>query len=139
MRFPNCFYSFIRETTVPCLRRAASLQYTDADEDAERLLSFGEGSTAPDGDEWVETHAGRKIGPDSAEPLGEIDDIPDVDGPSESVAAAMANMSISGGKGGAVETPDIDEIPDMEEDLEADDDEATAAPEPPKASGPTDP
>ena len=46
---------------VPCLRRATSLAYTDADEDAERLLSFTD-SPAPsaDGDEWVETHAGRQ-------------------------------------------------------------------------------
>ena len=37
---------------VPCLRRATSLAYTDADEDSERLLSFAD-SSAPsaDGDE----------------------------------------------------------------------------------------
>jgi Autophagocytosis associated protein, active-site domain len=45
---------------VPCLRRATSLAYTGADEDAERLVSFAD-SSAPsaEGDEWVETHAGR--------------------------------------------------------------------------------
>ena len=59
---------------VPCLRRATSLAYTDADEDAERLLSFGDSTGA---DEWVETHAGRKIGADAANP-GAIDDIPDL-------------------------------------------------------------
>ena len=131
MRLPNTRIYVYTYTTVPCLRRAASLQYTDADEDAERLLSFGEGSTAPDGDEWVETHAGRKVGPDAHAQLGEIDDIPDVDGPTDSATSGLANLSISGGKGGDVETPDLDEIPDMEEDLEDEDDEATAAPQPP--------
>ncbi|KAJ7077275.1 putative E2-like enzyme [Mycena belliarum] len=62
---------------VPCLRRATSLAYTDADEDAERLLSFGDSTGA---DEWVETHAGRKSNMDAANP-GQIDDIPDLDGP----------------------------------------------------------
>ena len=49
------------------MRRATSLAYTDADEDAERLVSFAD-SSAPsaEGDEWVETHAGRQTGVESA-------------------------------------------------------------------------
>ncbi|KLO20329.1 hypothetical protein SCHPADRAFT_923522 [Schizopora paradoxa] len=123
---------------VPCLRRAASLAYTDADEDAERLLSFAEGSAASGaGDEWVETHTGRTSVRDSADNAGVIDDIPDLDGPSDSATNAMAKMSLaSGGNAPAGgDTPDLDEIPDMEEELE-EADEATAAPPkvPPKGT-----
>lgn len=114
---------------VPCLRRAQSLAYTDADEDAERLLSFGD-STSGLTDEWVETHAGRKGTMDSAANPGEIDDIPDVDGDDHDLASAMGNVSITSTTAATVgETPDLDDIPDMEEDdLEAEVDEATAAP-----------
>lgn len=119
---------------VPCLRRATSLAYTDADEDAERLLSFGD-SSSPGGeaDEWVETHAGRKATADSATNAGVIEDIPDLDGPQDAdhVTAGMGGLSLGSSAGGnAAETPDLDDIPDMEEDdLEAGD-EATAAPKP---------
>lgn len=119
---------------VACLRRAQSLAYTDADEDAERLLSFGDPSSGLT-DEWVETHAGRKDTADSAANPGEIDDIPDLDGDHDQLATAMGNVSLTSSAGATVgETPDIDDIPDMEEEgLEAGDDEATAGP-PPKAS-----
>lgn len=110
---------------VPCLRRATSLAYTDADEDAERLVSFGDAS-AGGGDEWVETHAGRKPTMDSAVNAGDIADIPDLDGHDvNDVTKGMATLSAGQG---ATETPHFDDIPDMdEEDLEAAD-EATAAP-----------
>lgn len=115
---------------VPCLRRATSLAYTDADEDAERLLSFGDiSNTGDEADEWVETHAGRGVAHyDSAANAHVIDDIPDVDG--DDASNAMGNLSLGAANGGApLEIPDMDEIPDMEEeDLEAGDDEATAAP-----------
>ncbi|KAG9309261.1 autophagy-related protein 3 [Chiua virens] len=115
---------------VPCLRRATSLAYTDADEDAERLLNFGDASGGA-ADEWVETHAGRKPTVDSAANPGEIDDIPDLDGDADhELATAVGNVSISSTTGATVgETPDLDDIPDMEEeDLEEGEDEATAAP-----------
>jgi ubiquitin-like-conjugating enzyme ATG3 len=122
---------------VPCLRRATSLAYTDADEDAERLLNFGDTSaTGNEVDEWVETHAGRKGNTDCADNAGDIDDIPDLDGPGEAtgIINAMSSMSLgtgatSAGAGAVGDIPDMDEIPDMEEeDLEEGDDEATAAP-----------
>lgn len=118
---------------VPCLRRATSLAYTDADEDAERLLSFGDSSGAAD--EWVETHAGRGATVDSAANLGEIDDIQDLDG--DGLASAMADVSIVSETGATVgDTPDLDDIPDMEEEgLEDGEDEATMAPVVPKAGG----
>ncbi|OAX35699.1 hypothetical protein K503DRAFT_851197 [Rhizopogon vinicolor AM-OR11-026] len=121
---------------VPCLRRATSLAYTDADEDAERLLSFGDPSSGA-ADEWVETHAGRNATVDSAANPGEIDDIPDLDG--DGLAGAMANVSMTSETGATVgETPDLDDIPDMEEDgLEEDEDEATMAPSAPKSGVPT--
>ncbi|GJE92734.1 autophagocytosis associated protein domin-containing protein [Phanerochaete sordida] len=112
---------------VPCLRRATALAYTDADEDAERLVSFGElSSTGKEEDEWVETHAGRPAGADGGVNAGDIDEIPDVD---DHLSHAMANTSISSAKADADEIPDIDEIPDMEEEgLEDEDDAAVAAP-----------
>lgn len=115
---------------VPCLRRATSLAYTDADEDAERLLSFGDSSaTGDEADEWVETHAGRQADHDNANNPGSIDDIPDLDGPghdgADGISSAVGAMSLSGSAAG---TPDMDDIPDMEEELEEGDDEATAAP-----------
>lgn len=113
---------------VPCLRRATALAYTDADEDAERLLSFGDlSATGNEADEWVETHTGRPTTTDSVATAGTIDDIPDVDdADADGAAGAMGGLSL--GDKSAAEIPDMDEIPDMEEDdLEADDDEATAA------------
>ncbi|KAJ7488048.1 putative E2-like enzyme [Mycena latifolia] len=96
-----------------CLRRASLLAYTDADEDAERLLSFG-GSTGAD--EWIETHVGRKSNLNSAN-LGQIDDIPDLGAaPEDFIAQGVGALSLG------------DEILDMEKGLEEEDDEATAAP-----------
>lgn len=116
---------------VPCLRRASTLAYTDADEDAERLLSFADPKDAASGaggkeEEWVETHAGRSGTGEAGGHVGTIDDIPDVDDEHGDVAGAMGGLNLGGG-GAPAEIPDMDEIPDMEEDLE-DEDEATAAP-----------
>ncbi len=111
---------------VPCLRRASTLEYT---EDAERMLSFAdpkEAGAAGKEEEWVETHAGRAGGEAGANP-GTIDDIPDVDDGEAEVTAGMGGLSVGGSKEPA-EIPDMDEIPDMEEDLEDGEDEATAAP-----------
>lgn len=124
---------------VHSLRRATSLAYTDADEDAERLLSFNEGpGAATEGDEWVETHAGRKPH-NKAGGDGEIAEIPDIDGHGDDdhsdLVSGVRGMSIGGqAEGKEPEIIDIDEIPDMEEDdLEAGD-EATAAPKVPPAT-----
>lgn len=118
---------------VPCLRRANALAYTDADEDAERMISFGElSSTGKEEDEWVETHAGRPQTSDAAGEVGVIDDIPDVD---EQLSHNMAHTSLSSKGGEPADIPDMDEIPDMEEEgLEDEDDAAVAAP---KVSTPT--
>jgi len=115
---------------VPCLRRATSLAYTDADEDAERLISFTDGGSKDKDDEWVETHAGRSTVDPAANP-GIIEDIPDLDGPS-SVAHNLNSLNINGDGSTATEgevfpaIPDMDDIPDMEEEgLEGEEDEAT--------------
>jgi len=114
---------------VPCLRRATSLAYTDADEDAERLVSFAD-SSAPsaEGDEWVETHAGRQTTVQSATDHSDIDEIPDIDGPGDDITSGVGSLSL-GGKGEKKhEVLDLDDIPDMEEEDLEDGDEATAAP-----------
>ncbi|KAF7797610.1 hypothetical protein EIP86_008810 [Pleurotus ostreatoroseus] len=123
---------------VPCLRRATALAYTDEDEDAERLLSFGDlSATGKAEDEWVETHTGRAAGSNSAAVAGDIDEIPDVDVDDhldDSMARGMGGMSLSSGTDAGAEIPDMDDIPDMEEeDLEGDDEAAVAAP---KAAAP---
>jgi ubiquitin-like-conjugating enzyme ATG3 len=112
---------------VPCLRRAQSLAYTDADEDAERLVSFGDGpSSGGDGDEWVETHAGRKATANPASDASALADIPDDD--DDDISRGVGNMSLGGHGTGeqAVDTPDLDDIPDMEEDDLEEEDTATA-------------
>ena len=67
---------------------------------------------------------------------GEIADIPDLDGDGphddeERIAKGLGGVSLGRGEGdgvGTTETPDLDDILDMEEDdLEEGDDEATAA------------
>ncbi|KAL7418686.1 E2-like enzyme [Cryptotrichosporon argae] len=113
---------------VPCLRRATAINYTDADEDAEKLLSFlddAEAAPGPGGeDDWVATHIGRK-----PEQPSEINDIPDIsDSPPTAAsdpAAGVAALSL-GDSGDADEIPDMDDIPDMDEGagLEDDDDAA---------------
>jgi ubiquitin-like-conjugating enzyme ATG3 len=118
----------------PCLRRATSLAYTDADEDAERLLSFADGAPGcthgANSDEWVETHAGRKSAMNSLQNPGEISRIPDLDNV-DGVVNGISGLNLCGNHSSkdreAVETPDLDDIPDMEEIME-DEDEATAAP-----------
>ena len=113
---------------MPCLRRATALAYTDADEDAEKLLSFG-GDGEDKGDEWVQTHAGRRaslssvriteadnlvIGAVGVNPQA-IDDIPDDEALSKEVSA----LNLGGRPSTEADIPDMDDIPDMEEeDLE---------------------
>ncbi|KZS98479.1 hypothetical protein SISNIDRAFT_472381 [Sistotremastrum niveocremeum HHB9708] len=119
---------------VPCLRRATSLAYTDADEDAEKLLSFAvDESNDEQGEEWVQTHAGRDP---SANPTS-IQEIPDLDGPEDNGSPSLPTRELSSLSLGSKDAtpaigtiPDLDEIPDMEEEgLDADDD-ATANPTP---------
>ncbi|KAF8342334.1 autophagocytosis associated protein [Cantharellus anzutake] len=107
---------YLMTRAVPCPRRATSLAYTDADEDAEKMLSFAEEGTDDKEEEWVQTHSGRK--PSEAAHIGDIDDIPDFDGPASGLPAAMNKLDINA-------SPHIDDIPDMEEEgLEEEDEDA---------------
>lgn len=139
---------------VPCLRRATSLAYTDADEDAERLVSLSADGTfsstvtsshkkdkkksdkdGEDDDDWVETHANRKAS-DRIDDHMALDEIPDVDD-EDGLASGIASVSLSGGAPAANggnnandSTPNLDDIPDMEEDELEEADEATATTKP---------
>ena len=112
---------------MPCLRRATTL-CTDADGYNERLLAIGDlPSTGCETDEWVETHTGSPSA--HAGNDGVTDDVPGLDGGGnvDHVTAGVENISLSGRPyGEPAETPDLDDIPDMEEELEEGDDEATA-------------
>ncbi|KAI9328544.1 autophagocytosis protein [Obelidium mucronatum] len=92
---------------VPCLKRVAAMEYRDADEDEAIDDEMGE-------DQWVATHKGRVIvGSSDAEQVRDIED-------EEEPAAAAAEVA----KPKDAETlPEIDnlnldDIPDMDEELE---------------------
>lgn len=90
-------------------------------------MSIGELSTKKGEDEWVETHAGQSS-TSTADDLRVIDEIPDADDHDE-LSHGMGGLSMSSAHAAGEEIPDIDEIPDMEEeDLEGEDDAAVAAP-----------
>ena len=111
------------------MRRATSLAYTDADEDAERLVSFADASApSAEGDEWVETHAGRQATVQSATDHSTIEEIPDIDGPGDDITSGVGSISLRGKAEKEPEVIDLDDIPDMEEEDLEDGDEATAAP-----------
>ncbi|WWC66806.1 uncharacterized protein I206_100713 [Kwoniella pini CBS 10737] len=108
---------------VPSLRRAAALDYTDQDEDAEKLMSFmdeaDDDKPQGDDDDWVATHVGRA--PQAS--AKDIDEIPDIsDSPSMAPAkddpptSSMAGLKLDEKEGPleVEEIPDIDDIPDME-------------------------
>jgi ubiquitin-like-conjugating enzyme ATG3 len=109
---------------VPCLRRATALAYTDADEEAELLLTFGDlSSTGNEADKWVMTHAGSP----SAYNFSSAKKLEDVEW--DLLTSGIGVVSSAGGPSTEpAEAPDLDDIPDMEEDFEEDDDEATAVP-----------
>ena len=124
---------------IPCLCCTTSLAYIDADEDTERLLSFADASApSTDSDESVKTHVGCQAHKtDSATNTDKIVDISKLDGDGlhdneERIVKGLGGMLLGGGGGGEgvgmMETSDLDDIPDIEEDdLEQGDDEATAA------------
>jgi len=78
-----------------------------------------------DGEDWVETHAGRKPNLDSAANPGNIDDIPDADDEeARELSGRMGDVNL--GSKEVDEIPDMDDIPDMEEDDLEEKDAATA-------------
>ncbi|KAJ9096736.1 hypothetical protein QFC21_005006 [Naganishia friedmannii] len=118
---------------VPCFRRATTLNYSDADEDAERLLNFldeADETPGPDGklrkdatrssdEDWVETHVNRdKVNMGGADGMDEIPDIDDTDasGPSHTANHDPAHTDLERLKIADDDIPDMDEIPDMDGD-----------------------
>ena len=81
-----------------------ALAYTDADEDAKRLLSFTSASaSSTDSDKWVKMHAGRQAHrADSTTNAGEIADTPDLDGDGlhddeDRIAKGLGGVLLGGG------------------------------------------
>ncbi|KAI5451050.1 E2-like enzyme [Naganishia albida] len=118
---------------VPCFRRATTLNYTDEDEDAERLLSFldeADEAPGPDGklrkdvkrssdEDWVETHVNRN--PVATGGSGNLDEIPDMDETDTSAAVRSSGLDASNTdmerlKISDDDIPDMDEIPDMDDE-----------------------
>jgi ubiquitin-like-conjugating enzyme ATG3 len=57
-----CLLVLNRGGTVPCLRRCSQMVYTDADEDAEALISaLAEEGGQGDDEDWVATHSSRGV------------------------------------------------------------------------------
>ncbi|KAK4689412.1 ubiquitin-like-conjugating enzyme ATG3, partial [Tremellales sp. Uapishka_1] len=119
---------------VPCLRRATAINYTDADEDAEKLMNFldeAEEAPGPDGkprhkdeDDWVATHIGRAPQPSASNPTS-LGDIPDIsDSPPLKPTAPVqeiGNLKLDDAPEAMPkedEIPDMDDIPDMEDEAE---------------------
>ncbi|RXK39083.1 preconditioning-inducible protein [Tremella mesenterica] len=125
---------------VPCLRRATAINYTDADEDAEKLMSFmdeAEEAPGPDGkprkaedEDWVATHIGRTSHTGNPTNMTEIPDISDSPPlpPKNIPTEGLTDLSLDDKPlPPQDEIPDIDDIPDMDDEgagLEDDDDDA---------------
>ncbi|GAA5985157.1 hypothetical protein JCM10908_002548 [Rhodotorula pacifica] len=121
---------YLVSRNVPCLRRVSQLDQQGGgahDEYAEMLMDLAEeAGDAADGDEWVATHTNAKD-PNASSSMPAIADIPDADdstAPSSSSHAArtsdvnnlssrLAETSIK-----ADEIPDLDDIPDMDDEEE---------------------
>ncbi|KAH8915055.1 hypothetical protein BT69DRAFT_1252180 [Atractiella rhizophila] len=110
---------YLISRNVPCLRRVSQMIYTDADEDAETMMSFAAEGAVKDEDDWVTTHTNRES-EGSSQPIREIKDIPDLDHSfptaDADVSSAMAHLSMDNSK--AVEDeaiPDMDDIPEIDD------------------------
>lgn len=129
---------YLISRNVACLRRASQMVYTDKDEDAETMMSFAaEGAVGADDEEWAVTHTTRP----AQSAAHDIGDIPDIDQNVNSLSLSTAaetgrHPDATSTHPDAEAIPNLDDIPDMDDDLgdaggivEADDD-ATAAPQP---------
>lgn len=128
---------------MPCLRRVSQLAYGsgDGEEDSETLMSFALDSAAPgdDDDDWVATHTSRGAplspylrplatptnhssvtDPSAPTKIPTIGDIPDLDASVGSLETGLAGTRLDGSGsaagGGLEEMPDMDDIPDMDDD-----------------------
>ena len=136
--FLPCNKQYLVMHGIPCLCCTTSLAYIDADKDTEHLLSFADASApSTDSNECSKTHVGCQAHKtDSATNKDKIVDISKLGGDrlhdNERIVKGLGGMLLGGGGGGEgvgmMETSDLDDIPDIEEDdLEEGDDEATAA------------
>ncbi|CAH7667089.1 autophagocytosis associated protein [Phakopsora pachyrhizi] len=109
---------YLISRNVPCLRRASQMVYTDKDEDAETMMSFAaEGAVGEGEDEdWAVTHTTRN----SQAVVGDIGDIPDLEPSLNSMTLSSNPIGPSGEQsvpGGEDSIPDMDDIPDIEDEL----------------------
>ncbi|KAG0145964.1 hypothetical protein CROQUDRAFT_658073 [Cronartium quercuum f. sp. fusiforme G11] len=105
---------YLISRNVACLRRASQMVYTDADEDAETMMSFVADGAVKNGEEedWAVTHTTRT----SQAATLDIGDIPDAEPHLASLSIASQNHpSIADGDEAI---PNMDDIPDMDDELE---------------------
>ncbi|TPX76457.1 hypothetical protein CcCBS67573_g02258 [Chytriomyces confervae] len=101
---------------VPCLKRIAALEYKDGDEEEVEMDS------AEDDDAWVATHKNRVIASGrEAEDIADMDEADLSADQQKSLTANLAHLSIAKKEEPAPageEVEDLEDIPDMDEELE---------------------
>ncbi|KAJ3246547.1 Arabinose-proton symporter (Arabinose transporter) [Chytriomyces hyalinus] len=101
---------------VPCLKRIAALEYKDGDEEEVEMDS------AEDDDAWVATHKNRVIASGrEAEDIADMDEADPSADQQKSLTANLAHLSIAKKEDPAPageEIEDLEDIPDMDEELE---------------------
>ncbi|KAI8843922.1 autophagocytosis protein [Chytriomyces cf. hyalinus JEL632] len=101
---------------VPCLKRIAALEYKDGDEEEVEMDS------AEDDDAWVATHKNRVIASGrEAEDIADMDEADVSADQQKSLTANLAHLSIAKKEDPAPaseEVEDLEDIPDMDEELE---------------------
>ncbi|EGG08589.1 uncharacterized protein MELLADRAFT_116020 [Melampsora larici-populina 98AG31] len=106
---------YLISRNVACLRRASQMVYTDADEDAETMMSFAAEGAVKTGDDedWAVTHTARTA--QSAKT--DIGDIPDVE-PNVASLSLSSDINAPSMPDGEEAIPNMDDIPDMDDELE---------------------
>ncbi|KAJ3241802.1 Arabinose-proton symporter (Arabinose transporter) [Chytriomyces hyalinus] len=99
---------------VPCLKRIAALEYKDGDEEEVEMDS------AEDDDAWVATHKNRVIATGrEAEEIADMDEADLSADQQKSLTANLAQLSIAKDPAPAgEEVENLEDIPDMDEELE---------------------
>ncbi|CAM0139154.1 E2-like enzyme, variant 2 [Umbelopsis sp. WA50703] len=121
---------FLITRNVPCLRRAKQMEYTEDDKETE-IKAGDDGENDDDEDGWMYTHSDRvyKTIDEIARDIVDSDDMPQLPpiGALSIEDNRTANEKAEDDDINPDEIPDIDDIPDMEDDLLEEEDPAALA------------